>query len=571
MNVMQILKYITIKQQLISLCVVSVAALLLIICSTIYQLVNIKNELIGVAEEDIPLTELVTHIALKQLEQSIEFERALHYGFQLYSDLSTKDTLKKYTLAKQHFNQLSEIANQTFAEAEALVENIKNYSTHQINIDSFQYFDQQLKTLDKEHLSFEENIQQLFIKIDNNDLANLTKIIESIEVQETKLNKAVESLLKELEAFTAAASYRAEKHEESAISQLIIIGSISTFIISLLGFYIYRTVTNNITHTRNVIGSVVENLDFTLRLNDTGRSEMSDLGKDLNNLFVTLTKCFNGVLSSSTLLSAAAEELSTISTQNTIAVSQQYSDTDQVATAIEELSCASVNVSKLTVNAFEKVSQADKAIEDSVSIVNDNLSGMQELERNVSQASDVILNLHTHSTDISAALDTIQSVAEQTNLLALNAAIEAARAGDAGRGFAVVSDEVRDLATRTQNLTDQIRELIANLQSGSSSAMQIMEQSKAQTDNMLKKAQTTGGSLSKIADAMAAITEFNYQISCATEEQSAVATEISQNVASIRNVAQENSDSTKQTTIASEEVANLAANLHESSSQFKVS
>ena len=204
-------------------------------------------------------------------------------------------------------------------------------------------------------------------------------------------------------------------------------------------------------------------------------------------------------------------------------------------------------------------------------VVSQSLLSMQSLGENINATNTVVEQLNSSSNGIAAVLDTIQSVADQTNLLALNAAIEAARAGDAGRGFAVVADEVRTLASNTHALTDQIRELIDNLQEGSHKAIDMMHSSQQSASDALSTSTDADTVLQKISLAITSITDSNTQISSAAEQQSAVTQDISQNMTNIRNIAMENSCISEQTTKSSEELASLASVLYQSSVQFKVS
>ncbi|MEC9313289.1 MAG: methyl-accepting chemotaxis protein, partial [Pseudomonadota bacterium] len=184
--------------------------------------------------------------------------------------------------------------------------------------------------------------------------------------------------------------------------------------------------------------------------------------------------------------------------------------------------------------------------------------------------AEAIKNLQLESDNIGTVLTVIQEIAEQTNLLALNAAIEAARAGESGRGFAVVADEVRTLAQRGQQSTEEIKTIIERLQSGANHCVNAMLSGKEQVELTVTQVEEAGQSLDMIAEKVKSILDMNMHIASAAEEQSAVAEDINQNVNKIAQVAEENAESTSQTTDTSQSLAKLANDLQTLVNQFKV-
>ncbi len=568
---MQLFNSLTIKRLLIILCTIALSSLALIIFSTIFQLLSIKKELVNVAEKDIPLTGMVTEIALKQLEQSIVFERALHYGIMKDIDENSSKAYQKFEDAKEKFSTLSEDVNNTFKEAEHFIET----ATKSIDIESDKLklteFLAKLEILDQSHKQYEQHALDVVALLNQNDALEAQNMAFSVEQEEDTLNHAIETLLRQLEAFTQAASLRAEEHEKSAINYVIAIGSSAALLIIILGTCISKTIINQINGTRSIIAKIVSDLDLTIRLKDAGNNELSQLGQDLNFLFQKLNDAISNVIVSSNQLASASEELSAISIQNAASVSQQYKEINLVTNAIDELSATATDVANVTLNASKMVSDTETVVDTGSNVVEQSLQSMQSLGDKINATNTVVEQLNSYSNGIATVLDTIQSVADQTNLLALNAAIEAARAGDAGRGFAVVAGEVRTLASNTHALTDQIRELIDNLQNGSHKAIDMMHSSQQSADKALSTSADADSVLQKISLAISSMTDSNTQISSAAEQQSAVTQEISQNMSNIRNIAMENSCISEQTTKSSEELASLASVLYQSSVQFKVS
>ena len=199
-----------------------------------------------------------------------------------------------------------------------------------------------------------------------------------------------------------------------------------------------------------------------------------------------------------------------------------------------------------------------------------NLGAIERLSQAVQESAGVIDRLHSQSDEIGSVLGVIQSIAEQTNLLALNAAIEAARAGEAGRGFAVVADEVRSLASNTQKATESIRGMIDSLQSGARQAVGVMQESRERAGDSVRHSRESGEALRHIANAIDRIADGNAQISTATEEQTAVAHEISQNITQLNDSIQSVVENAEQSAAASLELARLAVEQQQQLAGFRV-
>jgi methyl-accepting chemotaxis protein len=567
---MKLLDPLTIKKQLLVLSCFSILALLGLITSTIINLTYLQKEFASVAKEDIPLTEMITNIALKQLEQAVHLERSILYGYQAKIVSRSSQAIEKYKEAKEVTINLSKILKDQFSGPLALIDKVESHvATEEARLKIIS-FKGQLLLFQESYNSYNDNILALYSALDSGAVDEINTIISSTEQSEEQMNHKAAELLNVISQFTEQAAIHAEHHEQQTIVQVAVIGIAATLSILLLSYFIYKSIIGKINYARESIKTVSRNLDLTYRLDIRAGCEICDLGKDLNQLFSTVSTCIGGVISSSTQLAAASEELSVISTQNTESVNQQYTETEMVAAALEQLSATASEVAKVTTQAIGIIAEVNLSVDSGVLVVGENLLSANHLKDSVIEANAIIDKLSTDSKNISSALDTIQSVAEQTNLLALNAAIEAARAGESGRGFSVVADEVRLLASRTQSLTDDIRELISSLQSSSKLAHDIIIKSHKHSSLVLSQTTQTNHTLNAISEAVQIMTNFNHQISNSAEEQNSVTSEISANVGNIRLIASENSETTKQTTQASEELSLLATNLHANSAQFKV-
>jgi len=269
-------------------------------------------------------------------------------------------------------------------------------------------------------------------------------------------------------------------------------------------------------------------------------------------------------------ITASAQALSGVTERTQLGVNTQKAETDQVATAMNQMAATVHDVARNAEEAASSAEQADGKVASGQEVVRQTLGRIEQLADAVRTATQSIEQLGRESQSIGSVLDVIKNVAEQTNLLALNAAIEAARAGEQGRGFAVVADEVRALARRTQQSTAEIESLISSLQSDAATSVQRMQRSHALVEMTVGDAVQTEAALGTIASAVAVIHQMNQQIAAASEQQSAVAEEISRSVSSIRGIADESAQAMESTASSSVELAQLSRELQGLVGQFRL-
>ncbi|MBE0345339.1 methyl-accepting chemotaxis protein [Pseudoalteromonas sp. J010] len=320
----------------------------------------------------------------------------------------------------------------------------------------------------------------------------------------------------------------------------------------------------------NRVLNIVASGDMTQRLDDTAKDEFGELSKSCNTLISSLRELITGIISRSTQLAAASEETSTITTESSQAIKNQQAQVEQAATATTEMSSTSHGVSNSAHQALQEIKNADKEAERVKGISHENKHTIEQLAKEVDEASRVINKLHQDSASIGSILDVIRGIAEQTNLLALNAAIEAARAGEQGRGFAVVADEVRSLASKTQESTQEIQAMIESLQAGAEEAVSAMSKGKQQAESCVNQSDLANEALNSITAAVSQAHDVSEEIANAANEQQQVAQEISERLESIVTIAEQTAEGASQTSISSSEVAKLAEELRLSVDQFKV-
>jgi methyl-accepting chemotaxis protein len=355
----------------------------------------------------------------------------------------------------------------------------------------------------------------------------------------------------------------------SMIFWVIVSLTVGALISLALAYFTIAGITRGVNQIEQTAQRLAEG-DLSVRVDYQSKDELGRIAIAFNLMANKVHEAINEVRDSVSRLASAAEETSTVTSQTTHGINQQLTETGQVATAMNEMSVTVQEVARNAVEAAQAAQEADDTFLQGKQVIDKVITAINELSSEVEEAASVIQQLEVESKNIGSVLDVIKGIAEQTNLLALNAAIEAARAGEQGRGFAVVADEVRTLAGRTQESTQEIEEMISRLQSGSNNAVSVMASGKEMTQVGVEQAAAAGEALQTINSAVEKITSMNTQIASAAEEQSTVTEEINRSIVSINEVAEQSATGAQQTSEASEDLARLAEQLKGLVDRFKV-
>ncbi|WP_339490848.1 methyl-accepting chemotaxis protein [Pseudomonas sp. EL_65y_Pfl2_R95] len=337
----------------------------------------------------------------------------------------------------------------------------------------------------------------------------------------------------------------------------------------ILAFLFTRSLTVPIGYSLSIAESIADN-DLSQAISVDGSDEAARLVAALATMQSNLRNALSMIGDSSTQLAATSEEMHSVTESAAETIQRQGHEIEMAATAVNEMSAAVEEVASNATSTSQMTSQSSDAAVAGRAKVDETVTAINLMVSNVEETSTEVQALAMMATDISKVLDVIRAIAEQTNLLALNAAIEAARAGEAGRGFAVVADEVRALAHRTQQSTQEIEQMVGSIQTGTSNAVSAMTLTSGQAQKTLEMAHSAGKALVDITESLTQINERNFMIATAAEEQAQVSREVDRNLVSIRDFSSETSEGASQTALATAELTTLATGLNQLTQQFKV-
>ncbi|ROL72008.1 methyl-accepting chemotaxis protein [Pseudomonas chlororaphis] len=321
---------------------------------------------------------------------------------------------------------------------------------------------------------------------------------------------------------------------------------------------------------KDVMLHVEKTGDLSARVPLACKDEVGQMANAFNAMQAGYQRVVNTVANTARQLDQGAARLASSMNEVRHGMLGQQSETDQAATAINEMSATVYHIAQHAGATRDLSKTADTLAGSGQEVVSRVQKSIAGLSSGVQQTAEMIQRLAEDSQKINSVVSVIHSIAEQTNLLALNAAIEAARAGEMGRGFAVVADEVRNLAKRVQASTDEITTMVSALQAGTRDAVDFMQESSFKADDCVQQAQEAGAALADITGAVAQMRESNTQIAVAAEQQSQVAEEMNRAVVSIRDVTENTVQQTVNSATTSNELATLAGELSKAIGQLKL-
>jgi len=410
---------------------------------------------------------------------------------------------------------------------------------------------------------FEQNVDLIIQQLQIIGLSHNQGLRGDIRKQSHQVEEVFEKVVKQLEATVEA--------EQSVISQLTIAGVLVVMALLVgMSWLISQSIQRRIYSLSRLMASIARSNDLSQIADENGNDELADMARNFNGLLASLRQLVGNVQGAITELGAASEQLQSRSHESEQAMEQQQAETESVATAITEMGVTIREIASNTESAAENADRSHHGAQEGLSEVSATKERIRTLSDDLAQTSDEVASLSTLSENIGSVLDVIKAIAEQTNLLALNAAIEAARAGEQGRGFAVVADEVRSLALRTRQSTEEITTIIASLQEQTDQVVVHIGRCREQGELSVTQVDSAEVKINQIMADMQLIMDTSTQIAAAVEQQSLVSEDIGQNVTSIRDITETNSVAAHENAQAANAVAAQAASLDEAIAEYKV-
>ncbi len=475
-------------------------------------------------------------------------------------DALTANDIEDVALSARELTTIAVAINEKFSQVEQL---------NQSNVEKKYFSD--MKPLVDRYNGFLTGANSILTNY-NHQLTAQASVIK----QMAYLNDQVEQFLSHsqnmVEAINSESASTKSVAESNVSSSRMIIGIASLLSIAagvVVAIWIIQSIRVPLANVNNML-QVMSKGDLTQQVTITSDDEFGELSGWVNDLVTNLRVVIEQIKNNTQQLSSAAEQTSIVTNETRSNINEQRTQTNQILESMEQMSAAVEEVAQSASSTAVEVEKAHVKTTEGTAIVTANIQSIKELAADIETASDVINKLDEYSKNIDNVLDVIKGIAEQTNLLALNAAIEAARAGEQGRGFAVVADEVRTLASRTQESTSEIQSMIERLQSGADEAVKVMENSRLKATSSVDDIQRTGELLATITESISIINDMSTHIATATEEQASVTEEVHSNVTNIASIADQTSEGADKTLESSVTVADLSEQLDSSVGHFKI-
>jgi methyl-accepting chemotaxis protein len=525
----------------------------------IVSLVNKRNKIVESVLDDngIDMRKAVTQLIqiskqqanFDSLVQASQLQESLLLGRLYVSKYLINNTQAEFERSIEEFDvvnkRVKELSLFTNSPQEtALVNDFINRTANYVD-----GIDQIHKTIDERNMIIKGTLDKIGPKV----AAEIEEIKLSSQQRQDQIGPSIQS------------------SNRNAINTIIVFSIIVIVLGIVLSIFISRLIKNPIGGEPLEIAKIVKAIsegDLRHQFENTGKETGIYLA--MKEMTLKLNQMLSQIRESTTQVSETSLNLTSITAQSKTGAEQQSVQLTQTATAMDQMSATVNEITQSAQMAADAASTADDEVLNGSQIVSQTHAAMGELVETMMNVSQTIANLEAETESVGSILDVIRGIADQTNLLALNAAIEAARAGEQGRGFAVVADEVRSLASRTQQSTEEIQVMISNLQNEAKKSVESMKSSMTSVEQTAEKTEQTGEALEQISQSVGTIKDMNVQIASASEEQNVVSQQISQSVQHVNEKAHETMTGAEQAASIANSLSQTANELDQIVKQFKV-
>ncbi|ENM5748471.1 methyl-accepting chemotaxis protein [Vibrio mimicus] len=549
-------KNLSITQKMIALVGCLLILTVTVSAYSISKMKRVAVEIEAIANDNMPLAKLMTGMTVHQLEGAVTLERVLRAA-----GIESKEGKQQQNHYEKELLSLVGSFKNDFVQANQLLESsIKHAASPSIH-DYLSNLKQDIYSLGIEHDKFEKNLNIFLSELrSGKEVQLLTEQAHQLEELQIALDQHLADVLQKIEQATQQSVVVTEQEEKGAFRGMLYLGGFSILFGLIVGFSFSKQIVVSISRAHKLASEMADG-NFSKRAKVTTGDEIGQLITSMNAMALSLGHMVGEVIDRANTIASTVIQLASVAESNKQSVQRQQNNTEVVASAMTQMATTITEVASSAEESSGATVRAQENARQSCHVLSQTQTLSSQLVSNAQQSQKMIMELEASTRQIESFVLVVEGISEQTNLLALNAAIEAARAGEQGRGFAVVADEVRALASRSQQATHEIKGLIQTLVERAQAASKMIDSNDKQIEESFTSISTAKQQLDSINQALMELTSANTQVAAASEEQSVAANEISHNMTDIRDAGETIMLSTQETALASEELAQQAQGL----------